>query len=126
MFGNANQSFKVFSSEDAITCKAVGPITGKRFVKLVAGGTFQVPNVALCGAGEAAFGVAAYDAVDGDKFTVQQVNTWTVTAGANLVAPLRVQSDATGKAIPLAAGVPLGHLHQDAAINSDAAVRLSI
>lgn len=126
MFGNANQSFKVFSSEDALPCKAVGAIPGKRFVKLVAGGTFQQPKVALCGAGEAAFGVSAYDAADGDVFTVQQVNTWTVTAGTALVAPLQIQSDATGKAIALAAGVRLGLLHQDAAINTDAAVRLSI
>ena len=126
MFGNADQSFKVFSSPDAITCKAVGAVPGKRFVKLVAGGTFQQPKIELCGAGEAAYGVSAYTVADGEVVTVQQVNTWTVTAGANLVAPLRIQSDAAGKAIALAAGVPLGLLHQDAAINTDAAVRLSI
>ena len=126
MFGNADQSFKVFSSEDSVTCKAVGAIPGKRFVKVVAGGTFQQPKIALCGAGEQAFGVSAYTVADGEVVTVQQVNTWTVTAGANLVAPLQIQSDGTGKAIALAAGVRLGTLHQDAAISTDAAVRLSI
>jgi hypothetical protein len=126
MFGNADQSFKVFSSEDAVTCKAVGAIPGSRFVKLVAGGTFQQPKVALCGAGEQAFGVSAYTVADGEVLTVQQVNTWAVTAGTNLVAPLQIQSDAAGKAIVLAAGKRLGQVHQDAAIDTDAAVRLSL
>jgi hypothetical protein len=126
MFGNADQSFKVFSDEAATTCKASGAIPGKRFVKVVAGGTFQQPIVALCGAGEQAYGVSAYTVADGEVLTVQQINTWTVTAGTALTAPLQIQSDAAGKAIALAAGVRLGTLHQDAAINTDAAVRLSI
>jgi hypothetical protein len=131
MFGNPDQSFKVFSAPDAITCKAVGPITGKRFVKLVAGGTFQQPKVSLCGAGEQAYGVAAYTVADGEVLTVQQISTWTVTAGVALVAPVQIESDATGKAVPLGTlaggtGRRLGQVHQDAAINSDAAVRLAL
>lgn len=126
MFGNADQSFKFFSSEDATTCKASGAIPGKRFVKVVAGGTILQPKVALCGAGEQAFGVSAYTVADGEVLTVQQVNTWAVTAGTALTAPLQIQSDAAGKAIALAAGVRLGTLHADAVINTDAAVRLSI
>jgi hypothetical protein len=126
MFGNTEQSFKVFSDPSAITAKASGAITGKRFVKLVAGGTFQQPKVALCGAGEQPFGVSAYTVADGEVLTVQQVSTWTVTAGENLTAPAQIQSDATGKAVALTTGKRAGQIHQDAVLNADAAVRLSI
>lgn len=125
MFGNADQAFQVFSDPAATTCKASGAITGKRFVKLVAGGTFQQPKVALCGAGEQAFGVAAYTVADGESVTVVHDNTYTVTAGTNLTAPLEIQSDATGKAIALAAGKRLGSIYSDAVAAGDAAVRLT-
>lgn len=126
MYGNADQAFEVFSSDKATTCKASGAIPGKRFVKVVAGGTFQQPKVALCGAGEQAFGVSGWTVADGETVTIQHINTWTVTAGTNLTAPLQIQSDAAGKAIALAAGVRVGTLYQDAVLNADAAVRLSI
>ena len=126
MFGKANPSFEVFSDDRAVTCKAVGAITGSTFVKIVAGGTFQQPKVSTCGAGEQAFGVAGWDAADGETLTVHQVGTHTVKAGTALTAPLQVQSDAAGKAIALAAGKRLGQVYQDALINADAAVRLSL
>jgi len=125
MFGKANQSFEVFSDNRAVTAKASGAITGKTFVKLVAGGTFQQPKVATCGAGEQAFGVAAWDAADGETVAVKQIGTHTVTAGAALTAPAQVQSDAAGKAVAVSTGVRLGSVYSDAAINADAAVRLA-
>ena len=125
-FAPVNPSFEVYSDNRTTPATAVGPITGSTFVKLVAGGTFQSPKVSTCGAGEQAFGIASWDAVDGEVFTVHQIGTHTVKAGAALVAPLQVQSDAAGKAIALAAGVRLGQIEHDAALNADVAVRLSL
>jgi len=126
VFGPVNASFEVFSDNRATPCKAVGAITGSRFVKLVAGGTFQVPNVSQAGAGDQVFGVAAWDAASGDILTVKQIGTHTVTAGAALTAPVEVQSDASGKAVALSTGKRAGSVYQDAALNADAAVRLSL
>jgi hypothetical protein len=125
-FAPVNPTFQVLSSPDSTACKASGAITGKRFVKIVAGGTFQQPKVAQAGAGDQVFGVAAYDAVDGEVFTVQHIGTFTVTAGAALTAPVEVQSDAAGKAVALSTGKRAGSVYFDAALNADAAVRLSI
>lgn len=126
MFGNAKQSFNLFSDDRAVTAKAVGAVPGSRFVKLVAGGTFQVPAVAVCGAGEQAYGVSGWDAVDGGTVTVQKLGCWTVTAGAALVAPLQIESDATGKAVALSTGKRLGQIHSDAVLDADAAVELKL
>jgi len=126
MFAKANASFEVFSDNRAVTAKATGAITGSTFVKIVAGGTFQQPKVSTCGAGEQAFGVAGWDAADGETLTVHQLGTHTVKAGAALTAPVQVESNATGRAIPLATGKRLGQVYQDAANGADAAVRLSL
>lgn len=126
MFGNTKQSFNLFSDDRALTCDAVGAIPGSRFVKLVAGGTFQRPKVSLCGAGEQAYGVSGWTVADGESLTVQKLGCWTVTAGTNLVAPLQIQSDAAGKAIALAAGKRLGQIHADALLDADAAVELKL
>jgi hypothetical protein len=126
MFGNAAQSFNVWSDDRAVTAKASGAIPGSRFVKLVAGGTFQQPKVALCGAGEQAFGVSGWTVADGENVTVQQLGTWTVTASTNLTAPVEVQSDAAGKAVVVSTGKRLGSVYSDAVANADAAVRLAL
>jgi Uncharacterized conserved protein (DUF2190) len=125
-FAPVNPSFKVYSDDRAVSAKAVGSITGSTFVKIVAGGTFQQPNVSTCGAGEQAFAVAGWDAVDGEIFTVHQIGTFTVKAGTALAAPLQVQSDAAGKAVALSTGKRLGQIEHDAANNADVAVRLSL
>jgi len=57
---------------------------------------------------------------------VQKLGTWTVEAGVNLVAPAQIQSDATGRAIPRAAGVRLGQIHADAVLGADAGVELKL
>jgi hypothetical protein len=125
-FAPVNPAFRVFSDDRTVTAKAVGAITGSTFVKVVAGGTFQVPKVSTCGAGEQAFGVAGWDAADGETLTIHQIGTVTVKAGTALAAPQQIQSDAAGKAIVLAAGKRLGQVYQDAANNADVAVRLSL
>lgn len=126
MFGNPKQSFNLFSDDRAVTCDASGAIPGSRFVKLVAGGSFQRPKVALCGDGEQAYGVSGWSVADGESVTVQKIGHWTVEAGANLVAPLQIQSDASGRAIALAAGKRLGQLHHDATLGADAGVELKL
>ncbi len=125
-FAPVNPSFMVYSDDRAVSAKAVGPVAGSTFVKVVAGGTFQQPNVATCGAGEQAFGVAGWDAATGEVFTVHQIGTWTVKAGAVLTAPAQVQSDAAGKAVAVSTGARLGQIEHDAATNADVAVRLSL
>lgn len=126
MFGNPAQSFNLFSDDRAVTAKAVGAVPGSRFVKVVAGGSFQQPNVALCGAGEQAYGVSGWTVADGETLTVQKLGCWTVTAGTALVAPQQIQSDGAGKAIALAAGRRLGQIHSDAVLDADAAVELKL
>jgi hypothetical protein len=125
-YGPVNPSFEFFSDNRKTPCKASGAITGKRFVKIVAGGTIQQPKVAQAGAGDQIFGVAGWDAADGEVFTVHQVGTYSVTAGAALTAPVEVQSDAAGKAVALSTGKRAGSVYFDAALNADAAVRLAL
>lgn len=126
VFGPVNPSFEVFSDHRATPCKAVGAITGSRFVKIVAGGTFQVPNVSQAGAGDQVFGVAAFDAATGETVTIKHVGTHTVTASTNLTAPVEVQSDAAGKAVVLSTGKRAGSVYFDAVANADAVVRLAL
>ncbi|ALY09337.1 hypothetical protein FDH48_gp07 [Arthrobacter phage Jawnski] len=128
MFGKANQAFEYYSGSDAITCEAVGAITGKTFVKLVAGGKAQRPKVSTAGAGERAYGVAAWDAATGEALTIVRVGVITVTAGEALASGDYVAVGANGKAVKAAAApaVTLGAVHEDTPINTDAPVALSV
>ncbi|ALY09661.1 hypothetical protein MARTHA_8 [Arthrobacter phage Martha] len=128
MFGKANQAFEYFSSADAITCEAVGAVSGKTFVKLVAGGRDQRPKVSTCGAGERPYGVAAWDAADKEGFTVIRVGVISVTAGAAIAAGDAIAVGANGRAVKVGAApaVAYGDAHGDAPINTDAAVALSL
>lgn len=123
MFGNLNQLFEFFGKDnDSLTCKAGAAITGKRFVKLAAGGTDQVPVVVPCGAGERAYGVAAWDVPIGGKVTVVRRSIATVTAGEALLSGDPVASGPDGKAVKAGTNTPLGDVHADTVIDSDAAV----
>jgi hypothetical protein len=128
MFGNGNQLFEYFSDSSAITCKASGAITGKTFVKLVAGSKDQAPVVATAGAGDRPYGVAAWDAASGESFTVVRKGVVSVTAGAALTVPTAVAVGANGKAVVVGAApaVAYGDLHGDVASGADAAVALSL
>lgn len=91
------------------TCHAAAAVVGGRFV--VYDGTPAVdgnPAVRPCGAGEPAIGVAARDAVAGAKVMVHRAESIVaaVEAGAALAAGAKVQSDATGRAIPQAGAAP--------------------
>jgi hypothetical protein len=64
---------------------------------------------ALCAAGGKAYGVSQIDAeMAGDPLSVGVTGVLLVFAGASITAGQEVQSDATGRAIPLASGKPNG------------------
>lgn len=102
-----------------ISAKATAGITGKRFVKISAGRTggpalssdlLNVYSVAHAGAGQKAIGVSGHDIASG---AVGPIHTGPgtilpVTSGAAITAGAEVESDANGKAIPLASGKSLG------------------
>ena len=104
-----------------VSFKASAAVTGRRFVRPSAnrtgGGSGGLSTVldnvyvmALCGAGQKPAGVAKYDVpingyggVHGQPGMIVHVE-----AGAAITAGAEVESDATGRAIPLAAGRPAG------------------
>jgi hypothetical protein len=77
-----------------ITILVVGAVTAYHFV-----GT----DLALAGAGDNTFGVAAYDGTD-EATTVDTLGVVPVEAGAAVAAGALLQSDASGRAITKDAG----------------------
>lgn len=117
------------------TAKATAPVTGCRFVAPSGnrtGGTAlstdlaNVHQVAHAGAGIKPCGVAGNDAANGALLLVRAIpgEILPVTAGASITAGQEVQSDATGQAIPLAAGRPAGLAMSGAANGALAEIRL--
>lgn len=125
MFGNADQVHEYLSDSSAVTCTAAAAITGKTLVKLAPGGTGQLPAVTTAGAGEPAYGVAAWSVVEGERLTVIRRGVPGITAGA-AITPGPVQTGADGKVVPLAEGVRVGFAHADAANNAEAPTALSL
>lgn len=115
----ANECIPLYRPGSDITAQAGGAITGKTFVKVSAGlnpgnpvsGTSSVLMTIITNtAGAKSVGVAAYDAAVGTR--VPLINgpghVVPVTSGAAVAAGAEVESDASGQAITLAAGKPLG------------------
>lgn len=138
----ANVCVPLFEGHKPITRRASAAVTGKTFVSVSAdiqsgpaitttalpttwdGGNIQV---ATTGAGLKSEGVAAYDAASGAVLPVYGGgNVVPVTAGATITAGQQVQSDASGKAIPLASGIALGVAETSAANAADCFVRLTL
>ena len=108
-FGLANTVYPVFGGPyRSQTAKVVGAATGCTLVKRVAGGEFQVPAVATCGAGEKPYGLLDGDAVDGDSRRVVFDGDWEIFAGAAITDGQVVQSDANGRVVPHTTGVAIG------------------
>ena len=145
----ANEAIPFYEPGGRLTAHAAVAITGKRFVSLVSPGRQFVPpptgtaqlsrsaglsgeasgNNYKAGVPAAAawcWGVASHDAAAGSKVTIlcDPGMVVPVTAGAALTAGTEVQTDATGSAIPLAAGVPLGRVMADCPIGLDAEIKL--
>lgn len=106
-------SIPLYDDGDYLPCKAAAGVLGRRFVK-VSGNRSADGNisVALAGAGEDVFGVAQFDPrAEEDSFVTVAAGhglIMEVDTGAAVAAGQAVQSNATGQAIPLAAGVRAG------------------
>lgn len=134
----ANECIPYYQPGAGITGKASAAITGKRFVKISGARTggpalsadlANVHTVAQAGAGERAIGVAAHDIASGSlgPLHTQPGIVVPVTSGAAITAGAEVQADASGKAIPLAAGKSLGvNLATVAGADVDAEIKLLV
>lgn len=123
----------------SVTAKASAQIVGKTFVKIsgnrTGGGAdglgtdlANVYQVATAAAGDRAVGVARQDAASGalvGVYTAPGIIV-PVTAGAALTAGQEVQSNASGQAIPLAAGKALGVVMTGASASADAEIKLAL
>lgn len=133
----ANPCYPYYEPGTRLTGHATAAVTGKRFAK-ISGDIQSGPGlstatdggnirVATCGAGEKAVGVFGHDQASGQK--VPLINgpgiVVPMTSGAAITAGQEVQSDATGRAIPLAAGKSNGMaLSGVGAADTDVMVRL--
>jgi hypothetical protein len=134
----ANECIPIYQPGQAITAKAEAAVTGKRFVAIshdkdpgadaVPGESVLGGNIVCspCGAGLRAFGVADRDAAINAKFVVLGPgHTVPVRAGTGgVTAGDEVESDGTGQALPLDAGVSAGIAINTAAAGEDVFVRL--
>jgi hypothetical protein len=130
------------NGDEPMTVRVTAPVVGKTFGAISAdiqsgpaitttalpatwdGGNIQA---ATCGAGLKADGVFAYDQVTGGVVPIHRAgNVVPITAGAAITFGQEVQSDAAGKAIPLAAGKSLGVAEASAVLNADCFVRLTL
>lgn len=111
-----NECIPLYPDNDAVTCRAVTAVTGRRFLALspVAGAGLNVdisgaiPNVAHCGAAGPVFGVSGYDCAAGGNLTVWRGGPGEITpveSGGVFAAGDAVVSDATGRAVKGASGV---------------------
>jgi hypothetical protein len=117
----ANECIPVYDPGQAVTCHADAAITGKQFVRVSAakqagsdltpqgadqtgGGNVRVDQTFTPGTAVPAFGVADRDAALGNKVGALRAGVVPVTCGAAVTAGTRVMPDATGRAIPYAAG----------------------
>ncbi len=121
----ANEAIAYFDPGDDLTCHASAAITGRRFLKVTGnklvgsqaldtaaqGGTTPVAH-ATGAAGEKPLGVSTYDqpntGVTAKIPVMRGHKVVPVESGAAITAGAQVQSDGTGRAVVLAAGVTCG------------------
>jgi Uncharacterized conserved protein (DUF2190) len=114
----ANDLIPYFRPGQDVTGLCTAAVTGKRFVKISGNRTSgpglsataegSVYRIAQAVSGDRAIGVSKYDAPINGMTGIARGGIVPVTAGAAVTAGQEVQSDALGKAIPLAAGKSLG------------------
>jgi len=101
-------------------------VVGKRLVSYAPGGKGTAPNIVTASAGKAVAGVAAHDSAAGVAVNVESNGVIPVTAGEALAANDRVAAGAAGVAMKAVdPAVVIGICTADAAINTDAPIRLS-
>lgn len=120
-----NECIEFYPSGRLVTCRATAAVTGKRFLKVTGPRVGGLIAVAPCTAGAKNMGVARNDVASGENVGTYGVGFIVpVTCGAIVADGIEVESDATGRAIPLATGRPCGYAVQGAASGADAQIRL--
>ena len=125
----ANECNPFYRPGTNLPCRAGVPLTGKKFVAATAAMDPQAGvnlTVGLPAAGGEVVGVAARNAVAGAVVNVisGRGKVLPVTAGAAITFNQKLQVDATGAVVPLAAGVAVGVALGAAASGADCPVRL--
>lgn len=122
------------SGQPRLTCHAGDALTGKRVVKVKStrqsGPALNTSTdgsnyvATTCGAGEAGFGVAAYDCADEGKVAVIHApgTVLPITAGDTITAGDFVQATTGGKVIPANGGNILGLAMASAVADADCEV----
>lgn len=129
-FGMTNTYFDRYGvhSPRCTTVELTAPAVGKRFVSFATGETrFTHSAVSQTGDGAQACGVLDGDGLKGERRrVVAEGSAAEVEAGAAVKAGDAVQSDAQGRAIPLASGVQLGVARKDAAPGEYTEIQFSL
>lgn len=94
-----------------VTCHAAAALTGGRMCRVTAAPNGGNPVVNVPAAAGETFGVVAQDVASGGKVTVftGRNKVW-IEAGATLAAGDSIETDASGRAIVLAAGIVQGEV----------------
>lgn len=129
-FGMKNTYFDRYTvnSPRCTTVELDSAAVGKRFVSFATGKGVQTHSlVAQTGDGADAAGVLDGDGVKGERRrVVAEGSAAEVEAGAAVTAGQAVQSDATGRAVPLAAGKKLGVARVDATTGEYTEIQFSL
>lgn len=115
-----------FKPGQDITGYCTAAIAGKTFVNAVAGGRGGFPHIAPAAAGGVAIGVAGHDQVLGGTVHYNVGGNVPVLCAADITAGTRVQSDATGKAVPWTTGVSLGVATSNGTNGGSVSVQLNL
>lgn len=120
-----NECIPYYEGGCRLTGNPDSAVTGKTFVQ-VAGPRSDGENILVetCAAEGRSLGVASMDAAEGEKVTIITEGVVPVTAGANITAGQEIESDAAGKAVPLATGLALGLAIDDASSGADSQIKL--
>lgn len=111
---------------DSFTGLTNAAVTGQTFADAVVNQTDGHPIVAPCANGIRGVGVFGFDQVAGDTVTIYTKGIMPVVAGAAITTGQEVQSNATGQAIPVAGGRPMGKAVADCAAGAVAQILLQI
>lgn len=128
MYGNEEQFFEYFAGTDPkITCRAGGPIVGRRLVKFGPGGADQAPVIVQAAADDpAVIGVAEWSVAAGEDVVVSKFwNVPGVITGSAITAPTLVKAGANGTVVPLGASgrdLAVGWVYVDKASGAEAPV----
>ncbi len=124
----ANEVKPLFRPGAEVTTLTTGAVTGKTFVGVSAtrDTTTGLVKVATATAAVKPFGVASYDAASGATLSVQRGGILPVACGGAITAGAQVEVGASGKAVALATGVPVGTALETGANNTDVLIALDI